>query len=39
MGLMVLDALLASSLVGPLGLLLALLLVPGLYLGRWVYST
>jgi 4-hydroxybenzoate polyprenyltransferase len=39
MGLMVLDALLASSLVGPLGLLLAVLLVPGLYLGRWVYST
>lgn len=39
LGLVVLDALLASALVGPLGLLLALLLVPGLLLGRWVYST
>ncbi len=39
LGLVLLDALLASSLVGTLGLLLALLLLPGLYLGRWVYST
>jgi 4-hydroxybenzoate polyprenyltransferase len=39
LGLIVFDALLASSLVGTLGLLLALLLVPGIYLGRWLYST
>ena len=34
-----LDAILASSLVGTLGLILALLLLPGMYLGRWLYST
>ena len=39
LGLVVLDALLASSLVGLLGLLLALLVLPGIYLGRWLYST
>src|SRR5207302_1510764 len=39
LGLVLLDALLASALVGTLGLLLALLLLPGLVLGRWVYST
>jgi 4-hydroxybenzoate polyprenyltransferase len=39
LGLVLLDALLASSLVGVLGLLLALLVLPGLYLGRWLYST
>jgi len=39
LGLVLLDALLASSLIGPLGLLLAILIVPGIYLGRWVYST
>jgi 4-hydroxybenzoate polyprenyltransferase len=39
LGLVVLDALLASSLVGILGLLLALLVLPGIYLGRWLYST
>jgi 4-hydroxybenzoate polyprenyltransferase len=39
LGLVLLDALLASALVGTLGLLLALLLLPGIYLGRWVYST
>jgi 4-hydroxybenzoate polyprenyltransferase len=39
LGLVVLDALLASSLVGIFGLLLALLVLPGIYLGRWLYST
>jgi 4-hydroxybenzoate polyprenyltransferase len=39
LGLVLLDALLASSMVGTLGLLLAVLLLPGLYLGRWLYST
>jgi 4-hydroxybenzoate polyprenyltransferase len=39
LGLVLFDALLASSLIGPLGLLVALLIVPGIYLGRWVYST
>ncbi len=39
LGLVLLDALLASSMVGTLGLLLALLLLPGIYLGRWLYST
>jgi 4-hydroxybenzoate polyprenyltransferase len=39
LGLVLLDALLASSLVGVVGLLVALLIVPGFYLGRWVYST
>ena len=39
LGLVLLDALLASSVVGTLGLLLALLLLPGIYLGRWLYST
>lgn len=39
LGLVLLDALLASALVGSVGLLLALLLLPGLLVGRWVYST
>jgi 4-hydroxybenzoate polyprenyltransferase len=39
LGLVLLDAILASSLAGPLALALALLLLPALYLGRWVYST
>jgi hypothetical protein len=39
LGLVLLDALLASALVGTMGLLLALLLLPGVYLGRWLYST
>ncbi len=39
LGLVLLDALLASALVGTLGLLLALLVVPGMVLGRWLYST
>jgi 4-hydroxybenzoate polyprenyltransferase len=39
MGLVVLDALLASAFVGSFGLLLAVLLIPGIILGRWLYST
>jgi 4-hydroxybenzoate polyprenyltransferase len=39
LGLIVLDALLASAFVGVLGLLLAVLLIPGMILGRWLYST
>lgn len=39
LGLIVLDATLATAFVGILGLLLALLLVPAQVLGRWVYST
>jgi 4-hydroxybenzoate polyprenyltransferase len=39
LGLVVLDAVLATSLAGTTGLLILLLLPPSLYLGRWVYST
>ena len=39
LGLIVLDALLASALVGAAGLLIALLLIPAHLLGRWIYST
>jgi 4-hydroxybenzoate polyprenyltransferase len=39
LGLVVLDALLASAFIGTLGLLLAFLLIPGIILGRWLYST
>lgn len=39
LGLVVLDALLASAFIGSLGLLLAVLLIPGIILGRWLYST
>jgi 4-hydroxybenzoate polyprenyltransferase len=39
LGLVILDALLASAFVGTLGLLLAVLLIPGIILGRWLYST
>jgi 4-hydroxybenzoate polyprenyltransferase len=39
LGLVVLDALLASAFVGSFGLLLAVLVIPGLFLGRWLYST
>jgi 4-hydroxybenzoate polyprenyltransferase len=39
LGLIVLDALMASAFVGTLGLLLAVLLIPGMILGRWLYST
>jgi 4-hydroxybenzoate polyprenyltransferase len=39
LGLVAFDALLASAFVGSAGLLLALLLLPGIILGRWLYST
>ena len=39
MGLIVLDAVLATALAGTVGLVILLLLVPALYLGRWIYST
>jgi 4-hydroxybenzoate polyprenyltransferase len=39
LGLVLLDALLASAFVGSFGLLLAILLIPGMILGRWLYST
>ena len=39
LGLVLLDAVLATALVGIVGIVLAGLLVPALYLGRWVYST
>jgi 4-hydroxybenzoate polyprenyltransferase len=39
MGLVILDATLASAIVGSGGLIILLLLLPALYLGRWIYST
>jgi 4-hydroxybenzoate polyprenyltransferase len=39
MGLVILDAVLATAFAGLLGLLILLLLMPALYLGRWLYST
>lgn len=39
MGLVVLDAVLATAVVGSVGLLILILLLPALYLGRWIYST
>jgi 4-hydroxybenzoate polyprenyltransferase len=39
LGLVLLDAILATALAGPLSLTLVLLLLPALYLGRWLYST
>lgn len=39
MGLVMLDAVLASGLAGSVGLLILLLLLPALYLGKWLYST
>lgn len=39
LGLVVLDAVLATAFVGLPGLLLLLLLPPALWLGKWVYST
>lgn len=39
MGLVVLDATLATAFIGAAGLLILLLLPPALYLGRWLYST
>jgi 4-hydroxybenzoate polyprenyltransferase len=39
MGLVVLDAILATSVAGTVGLVILILLLPALYLGRWLYST
>jgi 4-hydroxybenzoate polyprenyltransferase len=39
MGLVLLDAVLATALAGAIGLVILLLLLPALYLGRWIYST
>jgi 4-hydroxybenzoate polyprenyltransferase len=39
MGLLVLDAILATAVAGLAGLVILLLLPPALYLGRWLYST
>jgi 4-hydroxybenzoate polyprenyltransferase len=39
LGLVLLDATLATAFVGIVGLLLALLLAPAQWLGKWVYST
>lgn len=39
LGLVLLDAILATAVAGPVGLLLVAFLVPALYLGRWIYST
>jgi 4-hydroxybenzoate polyprenyltransferase len=39
LGLVLLDAVLATALAGTVGLALVLLLLPALYVGRWVYST
>jgi 4-hydroxybenzoate polyprenyltransferase len=39
MGLVVLDAALATALSGIVGLMILILLIPALYLGRWIYST
>jgi 4-hydroxybenzoate polyprenyltransferase len=39
LGLVALDAILATAAVGWLGLVLLVLLLPALYLGRWLYST
>lgn len=39
LGLVLLDAILATSLVGVAGLALALLLAPAMWLGKWIYST
>jgi hypothetical protein len=38
-GLVLLDATLATALAGTPGLLIALLILPALFLGRWLYST
>src|SRR4029077_16991132 len=38
-GLVVLDAILASALAGTVGLVILVLLLPAMYLGRWIYST
>jgi 4-hydroxybenzoate polyprenyltransferase len=39
LGLIALDAVFATALVGAYGLVLLVLLIPALFLGRWIYST
>jgi len=39
MGLVLLDAVMATALAGTIGLVILILLVPAMYLGRWIYST
>ncbi|MFO0937521.1 MAG: UbiA family prenyltransferase [Gemmataceae bacterium] len=39
LGLVLLDAVLATLFVGPVGLFIGLLLIPAQWLGKWVYST
>lgn len=39
LGLVLLDAILATAVVGAGGLAIAVLILPALYLGRWIYST
>jgi 4-hydroxybenzoate polyprenyltransferase len=39
LGLVVLDAILATAFAGLVGAVLVALLLPALYLGRWLYST
>ncbi len=39
MGLVALDAILATGIVGTFGLVILLLLAPAIYFGRWIYST
>jgi 4-hydroxybenzoate polyprenyltransferase len=38
-GLVILDATLATAVAGTVGLVILVLLLPAMYLGRWVYST
>jgi 4-hydroxybenzoate polyprenyltransferase len=39
MGLVILDAVLATAVAGAVALVILVLLLPALYLGRWIYST
>jgi len=39
LGLVILDAVLATAIIGVAGLSLIVLLIPATYLGKWVYST
>jgi 4-hydroxybenzoate polyprenyltransferase len=39
LGLVALDAILATAVAGSVGLVVLLLMAPALYLGRWIYST
>jgi hypothetical protein len=39
LGLVILDAVLATALSGTIGLVILVLLLPAMFLGRWIYST